>query len=375
MNLTETPAQAEFRAGLRQWLADNMPQGGPPRGLAERHAYLLDWHKRLYAAGWVGLSWPKQFGGQGRDAVAEAIFSEELGRSGAPPGPMLGYIGRPLMEFGTEYQRERYLPKMLASEETWCQGFSEPGAGSDLASLTTRAVESGADFVVTGQKIWTSYAQFAKYCLLLVRTRNEGPNHAGISALIVDMASPGISVRPIVQITGDEEFCEVFFDEVRVPKENLVGPLHGGWKIALTTLAYERGPVDIGYVARFQVLLSNLRDELIARGEVSSEVRKQVASASVAIEALRLQCLRSLSARVHGVPPGPESSVDKLLMARAEQQLLHVALATLGTSPLLQPGPWFNDYLYSRAASVYGGTEQIQRTILAERVLGLPRGA
>lgn len=373
MNLADSEDEADFRLRLRAWLAENKPSGAMPGGFEERHRYLVEWHKRLYRGGWVGLSWPREYGGQGLGPVAEAIFGEELARADAPSGPLLGYIGRPFLEFGSEEQRLRYLPKMLASEELWCQGFSEPGAGSDLAALATRAVDAGDHFVVTGQKIWTSYAQFADFCLLLARTTSDGPKHRGISALVVDLRSPGVTVRPIVQITGDQEFSEVFFDETPVPKENLVGKLNGGWEIALTTMAYERGPVDIGYVARYQVLLSRLRDELVKRGPVPSDVRRKVASASVMIEALRLQCLRSLSQRAAGDPPGPESSIDKLLMANTEQYLLHVVTDALGPDVVLGDNSWFNTYLFSRAATVYGGTAQIQKNILATRVLGLPR--
>lgn len=373
MNLADSPEEAGFRRRLRAWLADNKPTEVMPDGLEDRHRYLVDWHKELHRGGWIGLSWPSKYGGQGLGPVAEAIFGEELARADAPPGPLLGYIGRPLIQFGSEQQCQRYLPKMLASEELWCQGFSEPGAGSDLAALSTRADDGGDHFVVTGQKIWTSYAQFADYCLLLVRTTRDGAKHRGISALIVDLHSPGVTVRPITQITGDQEFCEVFFDGTPVPKANLVGQLNGGWEIALTTMAYERGPVDIGYVARYQVLLNRLREELAKRGPVPDDVRRKVASASVMIDALRLQCLRSLTRRAAGHPPGPDSSIDKLLMANTEQYLLHVVTEALGTEVLLGDNSWFNVYLYSRAATVYGGTAQIQKNILATRVLGLPR--
>lgn len=373
MNLADSPEEVDVRRRLRAWLADNKPADVMPEGLEDRHRYLVDWHKKLHRGGWVGLSWPTKYGGQGLGPVAEAIFGEELARADAPPGPLLGYIGRPFLQFGSEEQCRRYLPTLLASEELWCQGFSEPGAGSDLAALSTRADDAGDQFVVTGQKIWTSYAQFADFCLLLVRTSREGAKHRGISALIVDLRSPGVTVRPIVQITGDQEFCEVFFDETPVPKANLVGPLNGGWEIALTTMAYERGPVDIGYVARYQVLLTRLRDELVKRGPVPADVQRKVASASVMIETLRLQCLRSLTRRATGHPPGPESSIDKLLMANTEQYLLHVVTEALGADVLVGDSSWFNTYLYSRAATVYGGTAQIQKNILATRVLRLPR--
>jgi alkylation response protein AidB-like acyl-CoA dehydrogenase len=373
IDLRDTETEAEFRAGLRSWLASNMPTESMPTRLEERHAFLVTWHRRLYKAGYVGLSWPVEYGGRGFGPLEEAIFSQELAAAGAPPGPMLGYIGRPLLLHGTEEQRSRYLPAMLRSDELWCQGFSEPNAGSDLASLQTKAVDAGDHYLITGQKVWTSYGQFARYCLLLARTGGEGPKQAGITAFVVDLSSPGITIRPIVQMTGDEEFCEVFYDEVRVPKDNIVGSVGQGWEIALMTVAFERGPVDIGYQAKFEVYLEQLADQLRSTGRDDDANRRKLAAAAVSVEVLRLRCLQSLTRRAAGLPPGPDTSVDKLLMAGSEQQLLTTAIDLFGDREFAgQERPWFDAYLYSRAASVYGGTAQIQKNILANRVLKLP---
>lgn len=374
IDLRDTADQAGFRASLRAWFTENVPHEPMPSRLDKRHAFLVSWHRRLYDAGYVGLSWPVEYGGRGLGPIEEAIFSQELGRAGAPPGPLLGYIGRPLLQFGTEDQRRRYLPAMLRSEELWCQGFSEPDAGSDLAGLQTRAREDGDHYRITGQKVWTSYGQFAKYCLLLARTSTEGPKQAGITAFIVDLETPGITIRPIVQMTGDEEFCEVFYDDVTVPKDNVVGVVGQGWEIAMMTVAYERGPVDIGYQAKFEALAAGLARTLRQRNLDDLSARRRVARAAVGVEVLRLRCLQSLALREQGKPPGPDTSVDKLLMSSAEQALLSAAVELLGPPALDPQTPWFGAYLYSRAATVYGGTAQIQKNILANRVLKLPAG-
>lgn len=376
MDLNDSADEAAFRSELQDWLGSHAPSEEPPEGdLDARHAFLVDWHKRLHAGGWLGLSWPAEYGGRGLGPAFEAIFQEEVARAGAPDPPMLGYIGRPILQFGSDEHKARYLPPMLASEELWCQGFSESGAGSDLAALSTRAVLDGDRFVVNGHKIWTSYGQFAKYCLLLARTDPDAPAHAGISALIVEMDSPGIELEPIVTARGDAEFCEVFYDDVEVPRDNVVGELGQGWTIALTTLAYERGPVDIGYQAKFESLLQRLVVEVQERGRLDDPLaRKQLARAAAGVQVLKLHVQRSLTQRMADEAPGPEGSIDKLVMANTEQTLMAAALDLLGTAALDKDGyDWFGDYLYGRAATIYGGTAQIQKNILAQRVLGLPR--
>jgi alkylation response protein AidB-like acyl-CoA dehydrogenase len=363
--------QAAFRAALRAWLGEHVPSDPAPlRGPARAH-HAHRWHHALYQAGWMGLSWPVEYGGRGLADSYEAIFNEELGRAGAPPAPHVGFLGRALLHHGTEAQRLRYLPGLLSGDEVWCQGFSEPGAGSDLAAIATRATATVDGYLVNGQKIWTSDAAWANLCLLLARTDADAPRHRGISALLVDMSSPGIEVRPIVQINGDEEFNEVFFTDVEVPRDAMLGAPGDGWSIAMTTVSYERGPTDVGFSSRYVRTLRRLA-ALATAPSTTAEQRVALARAHVELEVLRSHLLRSLSARA-GRAPGQEGSIDKLLGTRVEQRLHHVSLD-------LQPGALtgdapeaLSDYLYSRAASIAGGTSQIQRTLIAEHLLGMPR--
>jgi alkylation response protein AidB-like acyl-CoA dehydrogenase len=330
--------------------------------------------QRMYQGGWVALSYPTEVGGQGLGMMEEAILSQELGRANAPTMLPLGHLGRPLLSHGTEEQRSRYLPPLLASDEIWCQGFSEPQAGSDLASLRTRAVRDGADWVISGQKVWTSYGVFADFCLLLGRTDPDAVRHRGISAFIVPLRSPGVTVRPIVLANGDEEFAEIHLDDVRVPAANMIGEPTDGWKIAMDVVSYERGAVDIGYLSKFERYLSELSALVKAsRPEPDRATVRALGEAAAGIEVLRMHCLRSLSERATGGSPGAESSIDKLLMTRVEQQLMAVSLDLLDDATVPGRREWFDRYLYGRAGSIYGGSSQIQRTILAERMLALPR--
>jgi alkylation response protein AidB-like acyl-CoA dehydrogenase len=304
----------------------------------------------------------------------------------------LEVVGPSIIEFGTDEQKDRFVRPILSAEEIWCQGFSEPEAGSDLASLRTRAADNGDHFVLNGQKIWTSFAQYARWCAVLARTDKNAPPHKGISYLIVDLQSPGISVRPLELSTGDPEFGEVFFEDVRVPKENLLGPLNGGWGIAMHTLAHERGP----YAMARQTLLSVMLERLVCEATTIRrdgataidvpELRSALASAKISLEVLKHQCRRSIGKALATGSAGFDSSIDKLLLGRTEQQLAQAALDVLGPYATLNdpaweqvtgvhtPG-WHHTYLYGRAGSVYGGTAQIQKNIIAERILGLPRGA
>jgi alkylation response protein AidB-like acyl-CoA dehydrogenase len=329
----------------------------------------------MYDAGWIGVSFPTEYGGRGLGPAEEAIVSQETGRRGVPAGIGTAYMGRTVLLFGSEEQRHRYLPDLLRGDMRWSQGFSEPNAGSDLAALQTRAVPVEGGYRITGQKIWTSFGQFSDLCVVLARTDPDVPRHKGISALIVDMTSSGIDVRPIAMLNTTEEFCEVFFDDVFVPEENLVGEPGDGWKIAMTMLTYERGPVDVGLVSSFEGMVGALQRYVAESGKHDDlTITRELASAEVAVEVLRLHCARSLSMRLGGRVPGPEGSVDKLLMAQAEQRLTRAALAIVGAQPLLaDEDRWFSHYLFSLSATIYGGTAQIQRDILANRVLGLPR--
>lgn len=374
MDLRDSAGEARFRARLRTWLADNVPTDPEPTVLAERWPYMRAFQERLYEAGWVALSYPTEVGGQGLGPMEEAILSEELGRASAPTLLPLGHLGRPLYRFGTEEQRRRYLRPLLAVEEIWCQGFSEPEAGSDLASLRTRAVREGDQWVIDGHKIWTSYGAFADYCLLLARTDPDAVRHRGISAFIVPTRSAGVTVRPIVLANGEEEFAEIFLDGVRIPAENMLGEPSDGWQIAMDVVNYERGAVETGYLPKFARYLSELGGVLTASGLGSDRAaRLRLGEVAARLEVLRMHCLRTLSSRASGAPPGPESSIDKLLMTTVEQELMGLSVEFVAdvASPLR--AEWFDRYLYGRAGSIYGGSAQVQRNILAERMLGLPR--
>jgi len=352
----------------------NLPEEAAPLGGPERARFWRDWHRALYEAGWMGLSWPTEYGGRGLSPMYEAIFNEEIGTAGGPPAPHVGFLGRALLHFGTEEQRRRFLPQLLSGAEVWCQGFSEPDAGSDLAGLSTRALLKEDHFEVNGQKVWTSDAAWADWCLVLARTDGDAPKHLGISAFVVDLHQPGVEVRPIVQANGDCEFNEVFFADAVVPVDHMVGDLGQGWEIAMTTVGYERGPVDVGFTSRYARVVTEL--ERTARKRNVDAFRKlELARVHVHVAVLRAHLLRDLSARAEGVAPGPEGSITKLLGTRTEQLLHHVAMDLTGPDALVGARPdVLSEYLYSRAASIAGGTSEVQRTIVAERVLGLPKG-
>ncbi|TYB48215.1 acyl-CoA dehydrogenase family protein [Actinomadura chibensis] len=380
MDLRDSPEEAGFRGRLCAWLRENVPADPEPAVLAERWPYMRAFQRHLYRGGWVALSYPEQVGGQGLGPMEEAILSEELGRAGAPSLLPLGHLGRPLLSHGTDEQRRRYLPPLLASEEIWCQGFSEPQAGSDLAALRTRAVREGDAWVLNGHKTWTSYGAFADFCLLLARTDPDAVRHRGISAFIVPLDAPGVTVRPIVLANGDEEFAEIFLDDVRIPAANILGRPNEGWRIAMDVVNYERGAVETGYLPKFERYLSEIAAFVKARPAAPDRATlRALGDAAAALEVLRMHCLRTLSDRVSGAPPGPESSIDKLLMTAVEQKLTALSLSLLTDTAVDSAGPgraeWFDRYLYGRAGSIYGGSAQIQRNILAERLLGLPRAA
>ena len=372
MDFHDSAEEAAFRGELRAWLADNIPDP-PGDSEAERVAHAIDWHHRLAAGGWLGLSWPVDSGGRDLPPAYEAIFNEELGHAGAPAAPHVGFLGRAILLYGSPEQRQRWLPGLLSGDEQWCQGFSEPNAGSDLGSLSTRATLDDGRWAINGQKVWTSDAQHADWCLLLVRTEPDEPKHRGISCVVVDMHQPGITVRPLRQITGDNEFNEVFFDDATAPEAHLIGRRGGGWQLAMTTLEYERGPADIGFISRFYRALGDLERRAAVAGDVA--LRARVARAFVHLEALRVQVLRSLSRRLDGSTPGPEGSIDKLLMVRAEQNLHHVVIDSLGAEVFAGPARQreLGEYLFSRSQSIAGGSQEIQHSIVAERLLGLPR--
>jgi alkylation response protein AidB-like acyl-CoA dehydrogenase len=372
MDYDDTPEEAAFRAEFRTWLQHNDPGPEPASSdsVAEQ-AFRMSWHRELYAGGWLGLSWPEQWGGRGQSPLLEAIINEELGVAGIPNsvGP-LGWLGRALLLFGNDDQRQRFLMPLLKGESQWCQGFSEPGAGSDLAGISTYAERDGSSYRITGQKLWTSGAQFAEWCMVLVKTDRTIAKHKGISCFVIAMDTPGITVRTLRQSWGGERFCEVFFDQAEALEENRLGDEGDGWKLANTVLSYERGPSEIGVVATWKSELARLA----AHANDNPSIATKYAVTKVAVEACRLRLMESLSKRSIGEPPGPGSSVDKLLMIRAEQALgsleMDVAQASGVTGADRDAG---ERYIYSRAASIYGGTEQIQKNIVAQRILGLPR--
>ena len=374
MDFGDSPEEAAFRLRLRTWLRDNNP-GLPASSTSDDYwAGQAAWHQALYDAGFFGLSWPTEIGGQGLPSVYEVIVDEELAAAGAPPRPSLGYLVQGILEHGSDDIKRRFLPGIVNGRERWCQGFSEPDAGSDLASLRTRAEPDGDEYVITGHKVWTSYSDAADWCLVLARTEPDAPRHKGLSAFVVSMRQTGIEQRPLRMINGiTTEFGEVIFDGARVPAANMIGGPGEGWKLAMTVVSHEREPGELGYVARYSKLVNELvrrvRDEPDRYGP--EEVR-DLGWAIVEAEMLRRHVCRRLSDRLDGISHGPEGSVDKLLMTEVEQAVGHAALAVGGAAHGDGDDMWLKVYLYSRAQSVMGGTSQIQRNLVAGRILGLP---
>ncbi|MGC7101491.1 acyl-CoA dehydrogenase family protein [Amycolatopsis lurida] len=360
MDYRDSPAEADFRSRLRDWL-DREAAAFPTSG-DEYWERQPDWHRALYAAGFFGLSWPREYGGHELPPVYDVILDEELVRAGAPPRPSLGYLVHGLTRHGSEELRRRFLPGMIDGTARWCQGFSEPGAGSDLASLTTTAALDGDEYVVRGHKIWTSYSDIADWCLLLARTNPDVPRHRGISAFIVSMHQPGVEQRPLRMINGvTREFGQVHFDGARVPADQLVGAPGEGWSLAMTVVGHEREPSTLGFAARYGKLVRQLREK------TADPESEELAWAEVQSEMLRLHVRRRLSEQLDGVVHGPDGSLDKLLMTWVEQSVGHAALAVTGT----RDNEMLGAYLYSRAQSVMGGTSQIQKNIIASRILGM----
>jgi alkylation response protein AidB-like acyl-CoA dehydrogenase len=390
MNLHLTPEQQQLRSDVRAFLHRHCPSPEDvPHRLDERMAFLREWQRHCYEAGYVGRAWPAEFGGGGRPPVEQIIVDEELAAAGAPEFPNivgLDVIGPSLLAFGTDAQRARFVPPILSAEEVWCQGFSEPEAGSDLASLRARAVERDGEFVVSGQKTWTSWGQFARWCGVLARTEGPETRHKGISFLIVDMEAPGVEVRPMTQITGHAEFSELFLDDVVVPQGDLLGARGQGWQIALHTLAHERGTAALPRQVKLRTwvdrLAADARERTIGGRPIGDreDVQVAIARALIAVEVLRHHASRTVGRFLDGEPVGPESSSVKLVMADAEQRAAATALDVLGESlyaPELGHGAenadWYETYLFSRTATVLGGTQQIQRNIIADRILRLPQ--
>ncbi len=395
MNFEYGAEHEAFRKEFRGWLAANLSpdlclDDASDDRVASDHATLerrRAWQKTMHAAGWVGITWPREHGGRGAGLIERVIWDEEYTAARAPvlPGNMaLNLVGPTIIHWGTEEQKRRHLPAILAADEIWCQGFSEPGAGSDLASLRTRAVDHGDHFVVDGQKVWTSGAHFAHWIILLARTAPALPKHQGISCFLVPMTSPGISVRPLVLMTGHHHFNEVFLTEVVVPKANLLGPLNQGWKVATTTLMYERhsagGRNHAAQVARLIELARRVEIDGRPAWE-DPRIRQRLAQLTIEVQALTYTRLRSLTRQLRGEPPGPEGSVLKLSGSELGVRIGDIAGELLGMHVLVnQPSPvvadaprWFNRVLASRQYTISAGTSEIQRNIIGERVLGLPK--
>lgn len=374
MDFDDSPAESGFRLRLRAWLETNTPRLPVSSTDDDYWAGQAAWHRSLYDAGFFGMSWPEEIGGQGLPTVYEAIVDEELAAAGAPPRPSLGYLVRGILEHGSDDIKRRFLPGIVNGRDRWCQGFSEPDAGSDLASLRTRADRHGDDYVVTGHKVWTSYSDDADWCLVLARTDHEVPKHKGISAFAVPMHQPGVEQRPLKMINGiTKEFGEVLFDGARVPATNMIGRPGDGWPLAMTVVSHEREPGELGYVARYGKLVAELTRRVRREPQrFGSEQLRDLGWAIIEAEMLRLHVCRRLSDRLQGISHGPEGSVDKLLMTAVEQAVGHAALSVGGAGHGGADDTWLKVYLYSRAQSVMGGTSQIQRNLVARRILGLP---
>jgi alkylation response protein AidB-like acyl-CoA dehydrogenase len=384
------PPEAEaFRAEFRAWLDANLTDDLRREGIgfdmemdAATLARLREWNRLLADARYAAIAWPEEWGGRGAGVMEQLVYAEEMHRAGAPGtlNPLgLSNIAPAIIEHGTEEQKRTLLPRMLRGDDIWCQGFSEPDAGSDLASLKTAAARDGDHWVVNGQKTWNTLGHLANWCELLVRTDPTVPKHQGITCLLVDMTLPGVEVRPLVTITGEQEFNEIFFTDVRVPVEWTLGPPNEGWRVAMTTLAYERGTVaklHLGLRTKIQRLLDEAQRVPLGDGRMAADdpvLRRELARVYLEGELLKLISDRAISAELHGRAMGPEGSIAKLLWSEAEQHLTEVATAVLGPDAL--HGQWARDRVYGRALTIAGGTTQVNKNILAQRILGLPRGS
>src|SRR2546422_2815372 len=385
-----------FRKEFRDWLATNLPpdlcldDASDDRVASDRETFERRrvWQHAMHAAGWVGITWPKEYGGRDAGLIERVIWDEEYTAARAPilPGNMgLNLVGPTLIHWGTDAEKRRHLPPILAAEEIWCQGFSEPGAGSDLASLRTRAVDHGDHYVVNGQKVWTSGAHFAHWIILLARTNPDAGRHAGISCFLVPMTTPGIAVRPLVLMTGHHHFNEVFFTDVVVPKTNLLGPVNQGWRVATTTLMYERhaagGRSHTAQIARLMALARRVPVD----GRPAWEhpwARQRLVQLAIDCEALKYTRLRSLTRQLRGEPPRPEGSILKLTRSERGGRVAGVGRELLGLPVLVNQPPdgvpdaprWFNRVLAARQYTISAGTSGIQSNIIAERGAGLPKG-
>ena len=394
MDFELSPEDASFREEVRQWLGERSARIREMRGFSRtypgREAFdkAREWEKELYEGGWAGVAWPREYGGRGATLVQQAIFTEEYVRAEAPDRINrlgLGLLGPTLMVFGTEEQKQRHLSRILGCEEIWCQGFSEPGAGSDLASVRTRCEDKGDHWLVNGQKVWTSLGAYADWIFALVRTDADAPKHKGITFLLIDMKSPGVEVRPIRQINGSPTFAETFFTDVKVPKQNVVDQVNNGWKVAMTTLSFERGtglgsPVAFNKIWQEVVDMSKSETRYDMTASDDPDVRRRVAQGFIETRVFELNTQRVLSKLSKGEALGPEASLSKLYWSEMEARLFELGNDVVGQRAELVAGPdsqqdgrWFHDYWYARASMIYAGTSEIQKNIIAQRVLGLPK--
>ena len=391
MDLNLTTEERTFRDEVRVWLEEHVPplyqarRGEGGQGVQAYYDYLRQWQRTMFDGGWAGIAWPKEFGGRGANPIQQAIFSAELTRANAPERVGVlgeGLVGPTIMAAGTEAQKKRFLSRILAGDDIWCQGFSEPNAGSDVASLTTRAVRDGDHYVVNGQKIWTSVAHFADWCLILARTDPRVAKHKGITALLVDMKSPGVNVRPLKQMTGDSGFNEVFFSDVRVPVENQLGKENDGWRVAITVLMNERANLGLTIYVNMKrsldaLIVSARSIKRNGRALADDPINRQkIAQLYLELEVFRLNSERALSKQNKNDVPGPEGSISKLYWSELNQKLARTSSEILGDVAQLEgfdDGRWRFAYLRSRGSTIEAGTSEIQRNIIAQRVLGLPK--
>jgi alkylation response protein AidB-like acyl-CoA dehydrogenase len=393
MDLNLTTEETKFRDELRIWLEANVPKDWGEwreKPLEESFPYLRAWQRKLYEGGWAAVSWPKEYGGRGATLMEQSLFWEEMARVEAPPMANslgLGLIGPTIIAYGTDEQKKRFIPKILSAEEIWCQGFSEPNAGSDLAALQTEARLDGDHYVVNGQKVWTSYGWIGDWCELVVRTDSNVPKHKGLSVLLIDMKSPGVEVRPLKQMTGESEFNEIFFRDVRVPVANLLGKVNDGWSVAVSTLMYERG----SYGARLHLIfkraitrLIELANKFQKNGHPATQdpiTRQKLAQCYAEIEIMRWNQLRAFSRVTATGVPGPEGSIQKIFWSELNQRLQQIAQEIFGPHGQLLAGDqdavdngiWSYGYLRTRGNTIEAGTSEVQRNIIGHFVLGLPR--
>lgn len=393
MDLNLTPAETIFRDELAAWLKTNVPADWETHRLRDsmedRFEFLRRWQKRVFEAGWAGVAWPKEYGGRGAGLMEQVIFTQEMAKAAAPPlANVLGLalIGPTIVAYGTDAQKKRFLANILSGDEIWCQGFSEPNAGSDLAGLRTEARLEGDHYIVNGQKVWNSYGWAADWCALVTRSDPASQKHKGLTYLLVDMKSPGVEVRPLRQLTGESEFTELFFRDVKVPAANVLGTAGDGWNVALGTLAHERATLGVSAqiaIKRQLDRLIELSHETETNGVIAADdpiTRQKLAQSYIENEVLRLNQMRAVSKIIQTGAPGPEGSILKLSWSESNQRLQIVAQEMLGAYAQLSSGEFAIDngafsysYLRTRGNTIEAGTSEIQRNIIGQHVLGLPK--